>query len=190
MKKILLSITLLLGLLLPTNVFAQNIKIVVNNQEVQSDVAPYIENRRTMVPVRVITEYLGGQVDFMEREPDEYYGYQYLDVYSDDPTDLGLTLIINKKIALISEGTFRMDTAPTIKSNRTFVPLRFLADYLNFDVIWDDATHSIYISPTKNINSDNNNFDSYYDENAGMKLEDWLINPSKTNFEKIFNLKQ
>lgn len=59
MKKLLLFITLLLTILLPISTFAQNIKIVINNQEIISDVEPFIENGRTMVPVRVITENLG-----------------------------------------------------------------------------------------------------------------------------------
>lgn len=64
MKKILLSITLLFGLLLPTSVFAQDIKITVNNKEIKPDVAPYIENGRTMVPVRTIGEASGMTVSY------------------------------------------------------------------------------------------------------------------------------
>lgn len=79
-----------------------------------------------------------------------------------------------------------MDTAPIIKNNRTFVPLRFLADYLKFDVVWNDNIKTIFISPTSNPDPYNNNFYSYYDENSGIKLNNWLLNPNKSNFEKIF----
>ena len=40
------------------------IKINVNDKEVQMDTKPYIENGRTMVPVRFISEALGLKVDW------------------------------------------------------------------------------------------------------------------------------
>ena len=48
----------------PVNAFAQDIKITVNNKEIKPDVAPYIENGRTMIPVRAIGEALGWTVSY------------------------------------------------------------------------------------------------------------------------------
>lgn len=186
MKKLFLVFTLLFSIFFSKSVFAQDIKILINDEEVQSDVAPYIENGRTMVPIRVITEYLGGNVSFMEGDPYEFYGYQYLTVDSDNPgVYLTLTLIIDKNIALISEGTYRLETAPTIRNNRTFVPLRFLADYLNFDVVWDESTRTIAITPTED--EFNEDIYDYYDYNAEKALGNWFLNPTAENFERIFD---
>lgn len=58
-------VAILLVFLLALPAFAnQAIKIYVNGQEVQSDVAPQVINGRTMVPLRAIAESLGSDVDY------------------------------------------------------------------------------------------------------------------------------
>lgn len=50
----------------PSTAALQAIKIFIDGKEIQSDVDPVIMNSRTMVPVRVISEGLGMQVDWDE----------------------------------------------------------------------------------------------------------------------------
>ena len=55
-----LFIFIFAGFLLTCQVFAaRDIKILVRGNEVTSDVMPLIENSRTLVPIRVISESLG-----------------------------------------------------------------------------------------------------------------------------------
>ena len=64
MKKIVCLSTIFL-LFLTGIAFASNpIKLVINGAEVKSDVAPIIQNGRTLVPIRVVAENLGYTVHF------------------------------------------------------------------------------------------------------------------------------
>ena len=65
MKRIInlfLAITLILAMVSMPVSAEDNITIYVNEQRLQCDVAPYIENGRTMVPMRAIFEALGASV--------------------------------------------------------------------------------------------------------------------------------
>lgn len=42
-----------------------------------------------------------------------------------------------------------MDVSPFIQSDRTFVPIRFVAENLGFDVLWDEATQTVTITDEK-----------------------------------------
>ncbi len=39
-----------------------------------------------------------------------------------------------------------MDTVPVIKNDRTMVPLRFVGEFLNATVGWDDATRTVTVT--------------------------------------------
>lgn len=54
-------------LFIPNNVFAaKDITIKLDNKTVQTDVAPYIKDDRTFVPIRFISEALGYDVNWNE----------------------------------------------------------------------------------------------------------------------------
>ena len=103
-----------------------------DEKTVINDVAPVVRNSRTLVPVRFITEMLGGQVAWNE-------------------TTKEVTLIIDgKEIKMtIGEVLEKYGVAPVIIDGRTFVPVRFVADELGAAVAWDDATKAITIKAAK-----------------------------------------
>ncbi|NLW42944.1 MAG: copper amine oxidase N-terminal domain-containing protein, partial [Tissierellia bacterium] len=70
MKKKLFLLILVLVLMIPvvTSAQEQPIKLVVHGNNVETDVAPFIENGRTLVPVRVISETLGFKVQWIAEE--------------------------------------------------------------------------------------------------------------------------
>ncbi len=49
------------------------------------------------------------------------------------------------RLPLYSGKTFRMDTAPFIKDNRTFVPIRFVSENLGASVSWNGKTREVTI---------------------------------------------
>ena len=61
---IFLVIAMLLAMISMPVLAEDNITIYVNEQMLQCDVAPYIENGRTMVPMRKIFEALDAKVDW------------------------------------------------------------------------------------------------------------------------------
>lgn len=173
MRKLLsifIAIVLIFALLSPTKAANQEIKITVDGVYLESDVKPFLKNGRTMIPVRFIVEALGGNIEY---DPDKYdFPMVYIRAYEED---LGIALFIDKKIALISEGTYKTDVAPIVVSNRTFLPIRFVADYLNFDVDWDMETNTVIITNRDYYIDEWTRMNKYYNEAAGERLHRWLI---------------
>lgn len=105
---------------------------IVDDQAIINDVAPVIRNDRTLVPIRVITEALGGQVAWNEAAKE-------------------VTLTVNgKEIKMtIGKALEKYGVAPVIIGGRTFVPVRFVADELGAVTTWDDATKTVTIQAVK-----------------------------------------
>lgn len=108
------------------------IKLWVKGKYVESDAAPYIENNRTLVPIRVITENLLYEVGWQGKERKVTVGDK-------------VTLWIGKTTALLNGEEKTLDVAPVIKENRTFVPLRFIAEAFQETVDWDKGTRTAIV---------------------------------------------
>lgn len=113
--------------------------VMVNGAYIQfPDAAPEVANGRTMVPVRALVEALGGGVDY------EFAGQKdsvrlFIDKYTIHFTIGGTTAVRHTRGSDTGEAdkTIEMDCAPYIKNGRTYVPVRFLADALGYEVGWD-----------------------------------------------------
>ena len=101
----------------------------VDNEAVIYDTAPVIRNDRTLVPIRIVTETLGGKVDW-------------------NGVTKEVTLHIDGKEIKMTIGKTleKYGVAPVIIDGRTFVPVRFVADELGATVAWDDATKTVTIT--------------------------------------------
>lgn len=104
----------------------------VDNEAVIYDAAPVIRNDRTLVPIRIITEALGGKVDWNGATKE-------------------VTLSINDKEIKMTIGKTleKYGVAPVIIDGRTFVPVRFVADELGAEVAWDEATKTVTIKTAR-----------------------------------------
>ena len=87
-------------------------------------VIPYIEENRTMVPLRYIAEKLGAEVGYDEakKEVSITLGEDVFKVVIDDTK-----YTLNGK-------EYTLDAPAEIKENRTFVPLRVISEAFNKDV--------------------------------------------------------
>lgn len=63
------------------------------------------------------------------------------------PVDPTIRLYIGKREYKIGDKTYQMDTEPFLKDNRTFVPIRFIAEGLGCAVDWVDKTKEVIITP-------------------------------------------
>jgi len=158
MKKI-LSIIMIMVLIFnisAINVFAVDdkpINIIVNGSIVEKmDVEPFVENNRTLVPVRAIAEKMGAEVFWDDttqtvtinklNERITYEGKEYFNcttnaklVIEQNLITIGLTDANGKQVfSTVKE----MDTAAKIVSGRTFIPARFVGYALGYDVSWED----------------------------------------------------
>ncbi|TCP65256.1 copper amine oxidase-like protein [Heliophilum fasciatum] len=113
-------------------------KYNVNGVEKSMDVAPYIKDGRTFLPVRFVAEALGVTSD---------------NIIFDGATGT-VTLIkgstvaqftIGSKELKINGATIQMDVAAEISSDRTMLPLRYIAQALGASVAFDEATQTVTV---------------------------------------------
>lgn len=114
---------------------ANEIRITLDDQPVIFDTAPFIEKDRVLVPVRGILESLGYTVHWQEHT-------QSVLAMNEDMT---ISLQINSDTANVNGYDIPVDAPAKIKDSRTYVPLRFLAEYSGADVRWNGGTSTVSI---------------------------------------------
>lgn len=120
------------------NARMQEIKVSVGGRMVVwSDAAPFNEGGRVMVPLSAVAAVLNLSVS--------WNAYTRTASFSDGRRTL--TFPIDGKNATASDGSvIRMDTAAMIARNRSFAPVRYLAEFFGHQVSWDPATRTVSIS--------------------------------------------
>ncbi len=118
------------------------IKVYVDNRLLQLEDPPFIQDGRTLVPMRAFFEALGARVDW-EPETQTAVGRRggvtvRIPIGSTRPT-------VNGRIEQI-------DVAAQIVDSRTYIPLRFVGEALGDDVHWDGDTRSIAITRVEATN--------------------------------------
>lgn len=100
--------------------------ISVNGNLAQKDAAPVIQNSRTLVPIRFITESLGGAV-----------------AWNGESKEV-ILLLDGKEIKMtIGKTLEKYGVAPVIMDSRTYVPVRFVADALGAQTSWNEAEKTV-----------------------------------------------
>lgn len=102
------------------------------------DVAPYIKEDRTYVPVRYLAYALG-----VAEAGVTWDGQARRVGISKDDTNI--TLIIGSPVMQVNKSSVRMDVSPEITNDRTFLPARWVAEALGAEVEWDDITKQAII---------------------------------------------
>lgn len=125
----------------------QEFTIKVNNKQVQlSDYLgrPYIENDRTMVPLRVVAENMNFKVDWEEKGQIIYVENKAL--------GRKLIFIIGENVATLNDKPKFIDenksVTPILKGGRTYIPLRFVAENMGYNVDYKQVKGHHYIDIT------------------------------------------
>ncbi len=137
-----LTLSFILILLFSFNGFAAtNVSVYVDNEKIEFDVNPIIENGRTLIPLRGVFEKLGANVDWNKNLSEV--------VIKDKSNEIEMLLGKNK---VMVNGEIKDIDVPTIMINsRTFAPLRFITENLGHTVTWDGSTNSVYITKNNNV---------------------------------------
>jgi sugar lactone lactonase YvrE len=119
-----------------------NIKVVYADQVIKFEAQPEFANERTMVPVRAISEALGYTVKYTELD-----GLKTVQLINGNIT---IELYIGKSgIKRVEKGkadiALATDVSPYVKSNLTYVPVRFFAEQVGLDVQWDQTAKTAII---------------------------------------------
>ncbi len=115
------------------------VNVRVNNEFVKfPDAAPEITNGRTMAPLRAIMEALGAEVAYNGNDDIRctVNGVEYTFAVGSSAVHLRYVEYGGEGDAPDMEGIV-MDCAPYIKGGRTYVPVRFFAEALGYEVGWD-----------------------------------------------------
>jgi len=114
---------------------------VVNGQTpgVKMDVAPFIQNDRTFVPVR----FLGNALGVNDSNIIWNNGTQTATLKGNATLEMTIG-----QAQVVSNGVAKsIDVAPMLQSDRTFLPARYVAEGLGFQVGWDEATQTVVCWP-------------------------------------------
>lgn len=143
MKKFLFILMIMLAVTLTlTNAnasVANKITVKVNGEIINFDVDPYIDNGRTMVPIRFISEALGAKVDWNGT-------YRLVTITLND---MKIEQKIDKTVAIVNGQEVSFDMPAVIKNDRTMVPVRFVSEALGANVVWEELTRTVVITTKK-----------------------------------------
>jgi peptide/nickel transport system substrate-binding protein len=114
------------------------IRVTINGAPLAMDVAPTIQNGRTLVPMRAIFEALGATVHW-DDATSTIRAYRREDA---------IVLQLANRTAWVNGPSRQLDVAPVAIGGRTMVPLRFVAEALGAQVEWVDATRTVTVQHT------------------------------------------
>lgn len=110
-------------------------KVSMNDEEIEVT-ASYIVDDTTLVPLRVISEGLGADVNWDESE-------NTITVEKDGNV---ISLQIGSTTATINGKAYTLPAAAEIKDDTAMVPIRFISEGLNANVVWDKDTMKVTVS--------------------------------------------
>jgi len=111
-------------------------KISVFGREIQNDVAPKIVNDRTMLPIRIVAESLGGTVT---------WNGELQRVTIQKGADV-ILITIGADTAYVNGTAVKLDAAAFVENGRTYLPLRFVSETLGAQVAWNEAEKKVTIT--------------------------------------------
>lgn len=126
-----------------SNSSPQDVLIYINDKLLYSDPPAIIEQGRALVPIRQFFEELGAIVR---------WDSEHQRVAVTHP-GVNILLAIGNSIGIVNEQPIVLDTPPSLKQSRTFVPLRFVAESLGAEVTWDNSLRTIKITTPKTAQS-------------------------------------
>ncbi len=178
--------------------------VEINGEKLNTEFKPYIKNGRTFVPIREITEKLGANVNWDNKN-------KSITIKNDSKIikmqiDSSTVFVNDKKMSVDKDQVPKLTSYKTPRSEtKTMVPLRFISETFGYDVDWDNdkvvATISTIksanlseekksniqkVSSNKNTNNSNNSlfYQSNQEKKETKKLENNLDSGKK---EEVFD---
>lgn len=122
---------------------AADITVTVNGEKVDfPNAVPFIENDRTLVPMRAIFEALGADVQWDEKT-------RTVISYSAE-TDTAITMQIDNNKMFVNEKEVILEVPAKIVNDSTVVPVRAVSEAMDCKVDWNEETKEITIIKAEN----------------------------------------
>lgn len=118
---------------------AKDVTVMLDGEKMEFDVNPFIEDDRTLVPMRAIFEAVGAQITWEEGER------TVIALQKKDSSFNSIAIQIDTEYAFVNSKRKDLDVPARIVNDRTFVPLRFVMEELGAEVTWDSDSYTVYI---------------------------------------------
>ncbi|PKM49898.1 MAG: copper amine oxidase [Firmicutes bacterium HGW-Firmicutes-7] len=132
----------------------KDIGIYVNNIKLNPDSSPYLENNRTFVPIRFISEALNVTI--------EWDGATSTAIMT--AGDQTIKLPVGSSKAYVNGVSYNVDAPIKLYNGRVFIPIRFVSEVLGCNVEWNQQTYSVTIQTINNPNIVLNQKNTSYSE--------------------------
>ena len=117
---------------------ASKITVMIGNTPLQTDVEPFIENGRTLVPMRAIFEAIGATV--------EWDAATETATSKKDETEVKITK--NNTTAYVNGNAVTLDVPASIYDGRFMVPVRFISESFGCEVEWNGLRKIVTVKIT------------------------------------------
>jgi aromatic ring-cleaving dioxygenase len=133
-------------------------KAWINEKEYSLDLAPFLHQQRTMVPLRFISEAFGASIEWLPNPKISGEGMIIIDFPHEAKriklhTRVLLVFVetFSSTVPEPSVKTYTLDVAPYVvkPQNRSVVPLRFISEVIGATVEWNETHRSITVSYTR-----------------------------------------
>lgn len=135
-RRFLFIIICMLSFTVPAWANESKIQVFLNHELLQFSSPPILENGRVLVPVRELFQSMGFDIKWNPKEQ-QIVG---------EKDDLILTMYIGNTTVTKNHENIHLDIPPMIKENKTYVPLRFVAESTSANVEWNNRKKRVTIS--------------------------------------------
>lgn len=140
MKKVIFVVFFAISIFISSSTtYAAEHQIKIDGVAIASEVKPETKNKRTMVPLRVISENLGASVVWSNSKVNSKVIIA--------KSDMKVILTLNSSTALKNGEKMLLDVKPYMKNNRIFVPLRFIAETFGCNVNYNNFAVTVDTEP-------------------------------------------
>ncbi len=144
-------------------------KCVNGQQTIQMDIAPYIKDNRTFLPIRYVAVALASDSDIT-------YDPTSQTVYITDATRYcfhNINVTVGSEIMTVNDATIKMDVTPEIINGRAFLPIAWIAKAFDADVVWDANKRTVTLTPITQPTSDATPVLQYNNAQTASKNFEW-----------------
>ncbi len=176
MKKFISLLLLSSTLAFSTPIYAANdITVYVDGSKVAYDAKPMIGGGSTLVPLRQTFEALGADVVWDNAS-------QTITAKKDGTT---IKLTIGNDYAYKNDDILKITSSPIVENNRTYVPLRFVAESFGADVGWSGSTQTVTIKTTTTNNPSSSTNNTSTNNSLGLTFTDGYLSYNNKKYEVI-----
>ncbi len=135
----------------------------LNGQVLTLDAPAYVENGRTLVPLRFIAEGTGAKVEYSEG------------VIEVSAPGRNIVMTVGSSSYSVNGEAKTMETAPVIVNNRTMIPVRAVSEALGLNVCWDAENRTVGIYRNVSTRTEGISMDSFTTAEKPVEKKDVKI---------------